>query len=202
METRPYHHGHLRAALLAHAEKTLREKGSGALSLRELAREAGVSPAAPSRHFSSKQALLDALALEGFDRLATALTDALAEADDSFAGQLTALTRTYVTFATSNAALNDLMYAFKHDPAASEQLLVATRQLAALPAQLITAGQRRGEVREGSAERLAVPLTATLQGLATLVLSGVVPAERVEETVEDAVTFVLGGCATPTGTMN
>ena len=75
---RPYHHGNLRAALLASAERTLDEGGVGELSLRELARQVGVSHAAPRRHFADKQALLDALAEDGFERLGEALRDALA----------------------------------------------------------------------------------------------------------------------------
>ena len=67
--TRSYHHGNLRAALLAAAEDTLARRGARDLSLRELAREAGVSHAAPRRHFVDKQALLDALAEDGFNRL-------------------------------------------------------------------------------------------------------------------------------------
>src|SRR5919108_421380 len=72
-QSRPYHHGDLRAALLTSAERTLREKGTAALSLRELARDIGVSHAAPGRHFKDKQSLLDALALAGFERLGDAL---------------------------------------------------------------------------------------------------------------------------------
>ena len=71
-ETRPYHHGDLRSALLAAAERTLRDKGTSAsLSLRELARDIGVSHAAPGRHFKDKQALLNALALVGYCLLYT-----------------------------------------------------------------------------------------------------------------------------------
>jgi len=70
MTDRPYHHGHLRDALLAEAERTLREQGVEQLSLRDLARQAGVSHAAPRRHFADRQALLDALAGAGFARLA------------------------------------------------------------------------------------------------------------------------------------
>src|SRR4029077_19283475 len=73
---RPYHHGTLRSTLLAAAERTLAEGGVPALSLRELARQVGVSHAAPRRHFPHKQALLDALAEDGFERLGTALRDA------------------------------------------------------------------------------------------------------------------------------
>src|SRR3954453_21421902 len=72
---RTYHHGNLRATLLEHAEAAL-AAGSD-LSLRELARQAGVSHGAPRRHFADKQALLDALAVDGFERLGAAL--ALAE---------------------------------------------------------------------------------------------------------------------------
>ncbi|MFG2550766.1 helix-turn-helix domain-containing protein [Streptomyces sp. NPDC048581] len=60
---RPYHHGNLRAVLLESAERALRAKGADALSLRELDREAGVSPRAPVRHFRDKPDLLNALVL-------------------------------------------------------------------------------------------------------------------------------------------
>ena len=62
--TRTYHHGNLRSVLLARAEEAL--NAGEDLSLRELARRAGVSHAAPRRHFADKQALLDALAEDGF----------------------------------------------------------------------------------------------------------------------------------------
>ena len=66
---RPYHHGNLRTELLSCAERALSEGGLAQLSLRDLARQAGVSHAAPRRHFADKQALLDALAQDGFERL-------------------------------------------------------------------------------------------------------------------------------------
>src|SRR5919108_3231019 len=77
---RAYHHGNLRSALLESAERTLAQRGVGELSLRELAREVGVSHAAPRRHFPDKQALLDALAVSGFERLGERMTAAIAEA--------------------------------------------------------------------------------------------------------------------------
>ncbi|MCL7021084.1 TetR family transcriptional regulator, partial [Vibrio vulnificus] len=71
-----YHHRNLRATLLEAAERSLRENGAEQLSLRELAREAGVSHAAPRRHFADRQALLDALAESGFARLGAELRTA------------------------------------------------------------------------------------------------------------------------------
>ena len=84
MPDRPYHHGHLRTALLGDAERTLREQGIDALSLRDLARQAGVSHAAPRRHFADRQALLDALAASGFARLADEVSAAVDDAGQDY----------------------------------------------------------------------------------------------------------------------
>src|SRR5262245_48394429 len=93
---RSYHHGNLRASLLERAEAVL--ASGGELSLRELARQVGVSHAAPRRHFPDKQALLDALALDGFERLGAGLTAALGSAS-GFRARLHAFGTTYVGFA-------------------------------------------------------------------------------------------------------
>lgn len=156
-QTRRYHHGDLRAALLTRAEETLREKGPAALSLRELARDLGVSHAAPSRHFKDKQALLDALALVGFERFGETLAASQETADETFADRLGALARSYVGFATANAELLDLMFSIKHDPAASAALVAASQNMGVLATRLIEEGQRRGEVREGPIESIALP---------------------------------------------
>src|SRR3954462_2477969 len=74
---RPYHHGNLRSALLERAHRTVRERGVQALSLRELARDAGVSHGAPRRHFPDRDALLDALAMSGFEHLGRELEQAV-----------------------------------------------------------------------------------------------------------------------------
>src|SRR4051794_41205879 len=102
---RPYHHGNLRAALLRCAERTVRETGPGGLSLRELARQVGVSHAAPRRHFTDKQALLSALAQDGFERLGRELREAMDAAGPDFEPRLLAFAQTYVRFATRHAAL-------------------------------------------------------------------------------------------------
>lgn len=65
MTERPFHHGNLRAVLLDEAGAVVRESGVGGLSLRDLARRAGVSHGAPRSHFVDRQALLDALAERG-----------------------------------------------------------------------------------------------------------------------------------------
>ncbi|HET9564870.1 MAG TPA: TetR/AcrR family transcriptional regulator [Mycobacterium sp.] len=71
-----YHHGDLKATILAQAAALVAERGADGLSLRELAREAGVSHAAPAHHFTDRRGLFTALAAEGFGMLAQALTAA------------------------------------------------------------------------------------------------------------------------------
>lgn len=72
---RAYHHGDLRAALLASAAALIEERGIDAFSLREVARRAGVSPAAPSHHFGDARGLLTALAAQAFRDLGDALEE-------------------------------------------------------------------------------------------------------------------------------
>src|SRR6202790_2944547 len=108
MAERPYHHGNLRTALLAQAERTVRERGVQELSLRELARDVGVSHGAPRRHFADRQALLDALAEAGFARLGAELRGAADRAGEDFQARLGATAAAYVRFATRDATLLEL----------------------------------------------------------------------------------------------
>lgn len=107
-EARPYHHGDLRRALVDAARRILEAEGPSALSLRAVAREAGVSPAAPYHHFKDKAELLDAVADQGWRMLDQMMADAKAEADGR--GKLSSLGIAYVCFARDNPALYRVMY--------------------------------------------------------------------------------------------
>src|SRR5713101_10130495 len=96
---KPYHHGDLRNALIQAGLEMLSEGGAAALDLRKVAREAGVSHAAPYRHFADKQALIAAINEEGFRRLAERIQCALREVSDGAFEQLQAIARVYVQFA-------------------------------------------------------------------------------------------------------
>ncbi|MFJ7266344.1 TetR/AcrR family transcriptional regulator [Streptomyces sp. NPDC099050] len=194
MKKRPYHHGDLAAALLDRAEQTVRERGAGALSLRELARDLGVSPGAPSRHFKTKQALLDSLALVGFERLVEAISTARDGAGATFAAQLDAVARTYVGFATGNAALLDLMFSAKHSPEASAALGAAAQLWGGQFLELVAEGQRRGEVREGQLERVTLTVFAPLHGYIGLAASGVLPPEAAGQGLDDVIASIVRHC--------
>ncbi|PKW08624.1 transcriptional regulator, TetR family [Streptomyces sp. 1222.5] len=190
---RPYHHGDLRAALLESAERTLREKGAGALSLREMARDIGVSHAAPGRHFKDKQALIDALALDGYERLNEALSSAADRPDQSFEQRMTALARAYLGFAVENPELLELMFARKHDPDSSAQLAAAVDQSLGSFTRMIADAQERGEIVQGDPERITTVAAASLHGLAALIAGCALDAEETLAGLDAHVHLLLHG---------
>ncbi|MQM26916.1 TetR/AcrR family transcriptional regulator [Glycomyces albidus] len=100
-----YHHGDLRRALIDAAVAAVAETGPSALSLRAVAKRAGVSHAAPAHHFGDKAGLLTAVAAEGFDRLADALERAWATT-----GDFSAVGAAYVRFAIDHRAYFAIMF--------------------------------------------------------------------------------------------
>lgn len=195
-----YHHGNLRATLLASAERLLAEVGPAELSLRELARQAGVSHGAPRQHFPDKQALLDALAVVGFERLGAELDAALDAVSGTvqagpFAARLEAFAHAWVGFAVAHPALLELMFASKNRPAAAELRAVADRAFAR-PSAMIAEAQRAGEITGGAepdSDRVAMAIFATLQGLAALVTSGMSGDRAVPALVGDTIRTLVDG---------
>lgn len=187
-----YHHGDLRAAVLRRAEETLRESGSDNLSLRKLARDVGVSHGAPSRHFRDKQALLDALALAGFERLGAAFQDAAGE-DTTFAARLRSLARVYLRFAIENEALLALMLTRKHGSTAGTDIAVAVARAFEIPTAVVVEAQRRGEVVPGDPQRIGTATIASLHGLATLVGSGFIDRDTADERLDDTIGYLIHG---------
>lgn len=164
---RSYHHGDLRVALIAAAEEILAERGAEGFTLRECARRAGVSPAAPAHHFGNAAGLLCAIATLGFDELSEAMEAALDRAPDE--SRLRAIAEAYVRFA-------------QHRPGRFRVTFgSATRPRQHGDAGLVRAGERAFAILEREA-RLAVPGDAGLgttvfvwsvvHGLANLLLDG------------------------------
>jgi len=187
---RPYHHGNLRTALLEQAARTVREHGADELSLRELARQVGVSHSAPRRHFADLQALRAALAEAGFARLGAELSNAVDAAGPDFAGRLQATASAYIRFATDEAALLELMFASKHHEQSAKTQETAERAFAVI-LELIREGQAAGILDQGDPERVGKLLFATVQGIAALVMSWMVEATQVDELVSDATALFL-----------
>jgi AcrR family transcriptional regulator len=110
LEKRPYHHGNLREKLLAATEELILERGVDGFALREVARRAGVSPAAPAHHFGDARGLLSELALQGFQEFGDDLAAADARGGNDPAKRLTEQGLAYVRFAMKRPARFTLMF--------------------------------------------------------------------------------------------
>ena len=192
MPDRAYHHGDLRAAFMAAAERSLRARGADGLSLRDLSREVGVSHAAHRRHFEDRQALLDALAEEGFVRLHRSLRSSLSQTGEGLQERLLATMTAYTRFATENAALLELMYASKHRSGAT-RVAAAAEAPFLLMYELVGQGQAQGLIRTGDTERIGIVLFATLQGIAAIINGRIVRPDLLDGLVETAVEQFLRG---------
>lgn len=163
-----YHHGDLRAALLSAARALLDEGGVTAISLREAARRAGVSPAACYRHFADKEALLTALAVQGFEEFAQALRKAFEGAREPFAEMGIA----YVEFAVQRPGMFRLMFGpAVADRSRSPELLEAI----AGSTRLFESGLKTSAHAAPEDPVVGLRAWATVHGLATLVIDGMLP---------------------------
>ena len=198
MATRPFHHGNLRPVLLDHASEALRERGVDGLSLRDLARRAGVSHGAPRSHFIDKRALLDALAEQGFDRLTEKVRSA-GRAPGSVEERLRLVGRAYVDFAVRDAALLELMFASKVDNAGGAVHDAATRLFQALDDAMTDSSSAGGDTDAWN--RFKLLFAAIMQGTATLISAGRITHTQGGALVDDAthalLTSELGAHALP-----
>lgn len=167
-ENKPYHHGDLRTALLDAADGLLDEGDAGAISLREVARRAGVSAPATYRHFKDKEDLLAALATRGFEAFKKALGDAISNAGDPLA----AMGQAYVRFALARPGRFRLMYG----PAIADRARYPDLQAAwkATSEGMTTALQAHATSPAASAIG-SLKLWCMVHGLSQLILDGMLP---------------------------
>ena len=168
----PYHHGDLKATLLTHALAQLERKGADALSMREMAKAIDVSHTAAYRHFADKRALLEALAVQGFDNLRLACEQAVAAAPPSPRQRLQACGLAYVRFGLDNPKLLTHMFGAVGQGEATELLVGAGAGLFAVLQTLVTQGQAQGQFRAGDVRELAYACWAMVHGLAMLLSLG------------------------------
>jgi AcrR family transcriptional regulator len=159
---RPYHHGELAATLRDAAKAILDEEGLEALSLRSVARRAGVSHAAPYRHFESREALLADIAIEGLAMLRGELAQAAAVAEDR-ADRIVRIGGTYLRFASRHPGLVRLMFGSE---------LPNRDAFPGLAEATLLVGEDIGKALGDTAAGLAA--WAAMHGLAMLILDNVI----------------------------
>jgi AcrR family transcriptional regulator len=190
-----YHHGDLRKALIDAATRLVRREGFARVSLREIAREAGVSHAAPYHHFEDREALLAEVAVGGFEMLGAALR--AGAAGDVAAGPLVRLQGAgvaYVVFAGENPEIYRLMFGgLLSDRDLYPALRTATEAAFGVLLELLGAGGETAAA--GAVNPVALATWSTVHGLASLLIEGLLAGETSSIPVEEIarqVTTVLG----------
>jgi AcrR family transcriptional regulator len=190
----PYHHGNLREVLIEKAVEVIEEEGIGALSLRAVARRAGVSHGAPAHHFTDKAGLLTALATRAMDRFAAALTEVAAQAGDSPLEQLRAIGTTYIRFAVQHPAYFFIITRFELIHRDDAGFARSYQALVDMVREAVKAAQRAGWKPDVEPMALVITCWSAVHGLATLWLDGALE-DRVGpldlETITDQVVRIV-----------
>ena len=188
-----YHHGNLRYALLEAAEQLLVKRGAAALSLREVAKMAGVSHAAPYRHFKDKAALLWALAESGFERLRAVIRTATDSMPHDPEQQLAAAGVAYVHMAVRSPELLQLMFSTELDQPESKALRSVVMVESLL--DIIRTGIETGVFRDRDPLELALVAWTSMHGLAMLLAARKIAINdaALEELVRSVAQHVIYG---------
>jgi AcrR family transcriptional regulator len=191
----PYHHGDLREALIAATRRLVMERGAENFTLADACRAAGVTTAAPYRHFRSKQQILEEIASRGFEELRARAMAAVAEKGAGTLAAIVAMGQTYVAFAVGETAVFRLM--FGQDPALkkAERVSGTGHECLAHLIEQITLYCQRNRVR-GDALEIALRLWTFVHGAASLEIDqdypAVAPGLDVNRLIADAAPGLLG----------
>jgi AcrR family transcriptional regulator len=187
-----YHHGDLRHALVQAALALVAQKSVAELSLREVARRAGVTYAAPYHHFADKSALLAAVACEGFEGLTADLEQAAARST-TLRTELLAMAEAYVAFAIGNPSHYRVMF-LPEATASSESDALRVAGDRAFGTLLERVARARPNAPERERLVLATTVWAALHGLSLLAMDGVLQNKlpEPEKTMPEACRSIVG----------
>lgn len=195
-----YHHGNLRETLIARALTLAAEGGLDAVSIREVARRAGVSPGAPFRHFPDKVALMTAVAEEAMARFRAEIAAALArETSDDPIRRIRAVGVAFLLWARRNPTHFEIISSRRAiDFAGSAVLSAANAEIQAQMLRLLEEAARRGILRVDDPQLIQITGRALVYGLARMLIDGQFPSWGIAETeaervMERSLDLFLGG---------
>lgn len=167
-----YHHGDLEAALTEAARKLIERDGRGQFSVAEACKFAGVSTAAPYRHFRDKQAILEAVAAHGFDALAERTIEARAEVqarNGDYTEQIAVIGKAYVAYAKDNPEVFRLLFGSNPNVKDNPEVNIAGKRCFGVLIETVRQSLG-GEASVEDVHRLAVPLWTFVHGAASLLI--------------------------------
>lgn len=190
-----FHHGDLREALIAATRKLLIEHGPDGFTLADACRRAGVTTAAPYKHFRDKQEILEEIVSRGFGELTAANAGAVAEGGPGTIAGITAMGISYLEFAVAQPALFRLMFGHKSEIMKVRQVDESGKQcLKSVIEDVATYSRKHGQA--ANAEEIALRLWTFVHGASSLQLDGdyerVAPGLDVHELIADVTPMLLG----------
>ncbi|WAC93883.1 TetR/AcrR family transcriptional regulator [Mycobacterium sp. Aquia_213] len=185
-----YHHGDLKRALTSAALSLVAERGPKGFTLTEAARRAGVSAAAPYRHFADKAHLLATVAEQGFLDLHAALTVA-ADAASGPADRLIGIGRAYVRWAVGHPDQYRVMFGADTDKTQHPSLAVAAGRAFGHLLDAIAGCQAAGLLGGQQPSELAGPLWSLVHGIASLAIEGELRNVGIDQDPQDMVSDAL-----------
>ena len=181
MATDPYHHGDLKNALIKAGVEVLAREGLGGLSLRKVAKQAGVSHAAPYSHFADKQALIAAISTEGFKQLYTQIQSVFGTYRENPENLFIETAWAYVQFALSAPDRFKLMFSsvLEKEKEYAEFVKISQENFSQL-VDIIETCQQAGLLKTGPSDVVAVSIWSTVHGFTSLLLE-----DQISHTVLD-----------------
>jgi AcrR family transcriptional regulator len=167
-----YHHGNLREALLQAGLELLRDHGADALGLRELARQAGVSRTAPYRHFENREALIAAIAEQGFLRLQAYLDQARETGAGDIERWFLEAGRQYIRFAADNPEHLKVMFGpyVNYEPDLHARLHAVGEATFGRLVEMVVFAQQAGLVRAGDPVNVSLSVWSLVHGFSMLLV--------------------------------
>ena len=190
-----FHHGDLREALIAASRELLIEHGPDGFTLADACRRAGVTTAAPYKHFRDKQEILEEIVLRGFAELTAANAKAVAEVGPGTMAGITAMGISYLNFAVAQPAVFRLMFGHKSELRKVQEVDESGKQCLKHVIEEVAAYSRKHGHR-ADAQQVAIRLWTFVHGAASLELDGdyerVAPGLDVRALIADVTPMLLG----------
>ncbi len=193
MADTPYHHGDLKNALIKAGVEILAEEGLGALSLRKVAKQAGVSHAAPYSHFADKQALIAAISTEGFKQLYVQIKSVLAAYKDDPENLLIETAWTYLQFALNEPDRFKLMFSsvLEKEKEYPDFVEISQKNFSQI-VEIVEICQQAGVLKQGAPDLIALSLWGTVHGFTSLLLEGQISHTVLERTpLKEILIFIM-----------
>lgn len=191
---KPYHHGQLRLALLEAGREVLRREGPAGLALRAVAGRAGVSPAAPYRHFRSAEHFTAVLAADGFRRLGDRLQEIADRTTLTEVDRLRAMAWPYLALPAEEPALYRLMFeGLIADRRQYPELVAAERRAEELLARVVNTAYAAGRISVADPADALLTMRCAVYGLGRLVVDGRLTVAEAEPSLRRVMAVVEQG---------